>query len=524
MANENGGLILKNLQGYQENNNIGLPRGANPARVQAGNSYTSLVNKLHLIKLADNFPANETGYRNYSKFQPKTAFDLCKMGSSDTGAATYDIEDFIYCKHFGQPINKLITLRRFPLPCTDNIYDRTNQQEPDISRMVTYITQDTNKLEDLLSFSYGLRWKELNAEMEDARTEGDQSGFTGLSKKIMSFIDPVLAGNTLQGQNKLNYDPKHDQNKVYGPVDSITQTHIRDVGFDFTKEFDIVFDYDLQSWGGRSPEFALKDILANALATTYNNGKFWPGSRYWVGERPSQFLDKVRFMNPDNLDQFFSGGLKSLKGAISQFATKGSAIKQLKNAMSNGLAMAIGKLLDNIGRPSIIVMNSLLAAEPTGFWHLTIGNPYNPTMCIGNLLCTGVDVSFPTDSFGYGDFPTKIRFNVKLKPGQPKDGAGIEMMFNMGKSRIYYNPKSVKKESNNNIVSKQARSFYGYETAQIERTISDAFDFVADKVVVTTQNTYNAANNLLDNSKQNDSSNQPNLNLIDNNSAFRMFT
>lgn len=509
-----GTLVMRNLTGYQENNNIGLPKGADPARIHAGTSYTSLVNKLHLIKLADNFPANEKDYAGYSKFEPKTAYDLCKMGSEDTGAATYDIEDFIYCKNFGQPINKLITLRRFPYPCTDNIYDRTNQAEPDIARMVTYITQDVNKLDDLLAFSYGLRWKELNAEMEDARTEGDQSGFSGLSKKIMSFIDPVLAGNTLQGQNKLNYDPKHDQNKVYGPVDSITQTHIREVGFDFTKEFNIVFEYELQSWGGRGPEFAMKDVLANALATTYNNGKFWPGSRYWVGERPSQFLDKVKFMQPENLDQFFSDGMKSLKGAIQQFATKGSAIKQLKNAMSNGLAMAIGKLLDSIGRPSIIVMNSLLSAEPTGNWHLTIGNPYNPTMCIGNLLCTGVDVTFPTDNFSYGDFPNKIRFEVKLKPGQPKDKAGVEMMFNMGKSRIYYNPKSVAVESNNSVIAKQARSFYGYDSSSVMRSIDETFDFVAEKVVVTTQNTYNTTNNMLDNSKQPSTNNENNLDLI----------
>jgi hypothetical protein len=96
----------------------------------------------------------------------------------------------------------------------------------------------------------------------------------------MSFVDPVLAQNTLRGENKLNYDPKHDQNKVYGPVDSITSTNIRDVGFDYNQEFDLVFEYELRSYGGRTPEFAMKDVIANILATTYNNGKFWPGSRY----------------------------------------------------------------------------------------------------------------------------------------------------------------------------------------------------------------------------------------------------
>lgn len=507
---------------YERSNNLGVPKGAAPEKINSGEAYGSMVNKLHLIKLANNYPAMEEqiGRTRDERFAPKSAYDLCKMGSESTGAVQYDIEDFIYCKHFGQPINKMVTLRRFPYPCTDNIYDRTNQAEPDIARMVTYVTQDTNKIEELLGFSYNMKWKELNAEMEQGSTIGDQSGFEGLTKKIMTFIDPVLAGNTLQGSNKLNYDPKHDQNKVYGPVDSITQTHIRDVGFDFTKEFDLVFEYDLLSWGGRTAEFAMKDIIANVLATTYNNGKFWPGSRFWVGERPSQFINRLKFMQPDNIEEFFSGGLNELRAAAGKFGTKGSAIKQLKNVLQNGMAMALGKLLDSVGRPSIVVMNSLLSAEPTGFWHIMVGNPDNPTMCIGNLIITGVDVKFPSDAFGYGDFPTKLMVNIKLKPAQPKDKAGVEMMFNMGKQRIYYNPKTVTIEKNNSIISKSARSFYGYDAKSMETLLDNTFDFVADKVTTVVQSTTETINNLHDNSKTNEELNADKFNSMLANGAF----
>lgn len=475
---------VKFLQ-YEQSTNIGKPKGMSDAsfsRLSSDKTYGSLVNKLHLIKLAGNFPASDLNISKDSRFQPKTFIDLCKM--SGHGAHEYDAEDFLYVKKLDFPVNRLITLRRFPKPVTDNIYDKFNQAEPDIARMVTFFDQDTNKLDELLSFNYGMKWKELTSEMEQASAVGDQSGFTGFSKKVMSFVDPVLAKNTLMGENKLNYDPKHDQNKVYGPVDSITSTNIRDVGFDYNQEFDLVFEYELRSYGGRTPEFAMKDVIANILATTYNNGKFWPGSRYWVGERPSQFVDKMQFMNPDSIDEFLSGAYTNLKSAIGAFATKGSAIAQLKNAMSNGLAIALGKILDNVGRPSILVMNSLLSGEPTGYWHLTIGNPDNPIMCIGNLLCTNVEFKFPTDSLSYGDFPTKLQVNVKLKPGQPKDKAGIETMFNMGKQRIYHNPKSVKIEKNNNNISRKARRFYGFDDINsIKETINQVFDFVAENTV-----------------------------------------
>ena len=484
-ANEPFGLIEDNIP-YVLSNDIAIPKGANPALIREGNVYGSLVNKLHLIKLANNYPAMDTGYANNHMFAPKTFVDLCKMNES---AVQYDPEDFLYCKNLGFPINKLITLRRFPYPCTDNIYTRKNQAEPDIARMVTYFSQETNKLEDIMGFSYNMKWKQLTAEMEQASSIGDQSGFEGFMKKAMTIIDPTLAGNTLKGQNKLNYDPKHDQNKVYGPVDSLTETHIRDVGLEFTKDFDLTFEYEMRSISGRTPEFAFKDIIANVLATTYNNAKFWPGSRYWVGERPSQFLDKFKFMNPDQVETFLSQGYSQLKSALGNFKDGGSAIKALKNAMTNGITMALGKLLDKVGRPSILVMNSLLSGEPTGYWHLTIGNPDNPMMCIGNLICMGVDVTFPTDSLSYGDFPTKLMVKVKLKPAQPKDRAGIEMMFNMGKQRIYYNPKSVKVNRNNNNVTSGARGFFGFDTKDIETTLSQSFDFVADNVKVVTNQT-----------------------------------
>lgn len=409
-------------------------------RLQKGEKYRSRLNKRYLIKLNGISPDDSQNYKSAS-FQPKTFSDLCKM--THNGAQLYDVEDFLYCRNINYPINRLITLRRFALPVTDNIYDAFAQDRTDIARMVTFFDNNTNKLEDILTFTYGLNWREMTAEFETASMEGDQSGFSGNMKSIMSIIDPKLAQNSLRGQNKLNYDPKSDGNKIFGPVDSISKTHYRDIGMEFEKSFDLVFEYDLRSINGITPEFALKDVLANILATTFNDAKFWGGTRYYVGERPSQYIKNFDWMNPDSIDNFFQKGWDSLKSFYNGLKNKagGSKIQLIKNILMNGLAIGIGKMLDKVGRPSIPVMNSLLSGEPTGNWHITIGNPDNPIMCIGNLLLDNVEVSFPTDSLGFGDFPTKLKVTVKLKSGMPKDKAGIEMMFNHGRSRIYYQPE-----------------------------------------------------------------------------------
>ena len=486
-------------------------RGLHPtviAGLNKGESSVSILNKLHLIKLAGGYPGMEIDIPNHKKFfEPKTVIDLCQMNKKED-AVRYDIDDFVYCKNVGLPINRLITLRRFPFPCTDNIFDK-EQDWHDIARMVTYITQDTNKMEDLLSFSYALRWKALNAEMEQASMFGDQSGVSGFMKKVATLFDKQLQANAVSGRSSggpmSQYDPKFDQNRVYGPVDSISETHIRDVGLEFTKEFEITFDYEMRSINGRTAEYAFKDIIANVLACTYNNGKFWGGSRYWVGERPTNFMRKIAYMNSDNAWAILHQATKQIKqAATSLFGTKQRALDTLKRLVNGAFAIAMGKILDSVGRPGIIAMNSLLSSEPVGNWHLTIGNPSNPIMVMGNLMMTGVDFKFPTDCLSYGDFPNKMQIVVKLKPAQPKDRAGIEMMFNHGRRRLYYTPRGAKskylkharKEARtiNDITGKNSdgepiRNFFGMEDNALDTTLYETHDFLARDTIETLAHT-----------------------------------
>lgn len=475
--------------------NVGDVRGVRSEEKSRWNNkskgvfHGSLVNKIHLIRLPKNIPATD---KDYSKnFKAKTFFDLCK---SNTNVSQYDPDDFLYCKNLGLPINRLITLRRFPYACTDNIFDKYNQSHPDIARMVTFFTDETNKLEDILQMSFGLRWKELTAEMEPHSMQGNQTGLSGFLDKIMPYIDPVLAKNTLRGENSRNFNPMYDQNKVYGPVDSINATNVRDVGLNYDKEFTIVFEYELRSYNGRTPEYAMRDVLANALAVTFNNAKFWGGARFWVGERPTQYLSKFQgILNPTSVDEWVGKARDGWKSVVAQFAG-GSATSKIqrlagaigdivKNIAGNAMAVGIGTILDKVGRASIITSNSLLSGEPIGNWHLTVGNPENPIMCIGNLICIGVDLKFPTEELSYGEFPTKMQFDVRLKPGMAKDKAGVETMFNMGRQRIYHNPKKINVTKNKDLApNERVNRNYHNEEGEIEsekilHTFNESFDF-----------------------------------------------
>jgi hypothetical protein len=193
----------------------------------------------------------------------------------------------------------------------------------------------------------------------------------------------------------------------------------------------------------------------------------------------------MQHTNTDQMDKMLYNGMGDLKNAVKQFASKGSTLETIKKVIQGSAAMALGKIADTVGRASIPTMNSLLSGEPTGNWHVTIGNPQNPIMCIGNLLMTGVDIKFPTDTLSYGDFPTAIQVNVKLKPGMARGRAEIEMMFNTGQQRIYWAPAEIK-QVKNKVLNRDGRNFLGADNGILMDMSSNIYDFLKDKVKVVT--------------------------------------
>lgn len=478
----------------EESKNIKIPRGVKEEDWKEfintdvrGQFKGSLVNKIHLIRVSG-VPASDKDEFYRMNQQAKKFSDLCQPGKF--GVIQYDPDDFLYCKYLGMPLNRMITLRRFPYAVTDNIYDTFNQSHPDMARMVTFFTDEVNKLDELLSVSFGLRWKELNAETETVQI-GGTNGITSGSwlARILPYIDPVAAKDRLRGEEAREYNPLHDQNKVYGPVDSINKTHIRDIGFDLDKEFSIVFEYELRSYGGRTPEYVMRDIIANALAVTFNNGHFWGGARIWTGHRPTQYLKTFQgILNPEKLDGYISKAREGLKGVLADLFGNhgGSKIQALKNALGsvlkNAAMVGLGEILDKVGRAAIPQINSLLSGEPVGNWHLTIGHPEDPIMCIGNLMCKNVEIKFPTDELSFGNFPTKLEITVKLEPAMPKDRAGLETIYNRGRERIYQNPKRVKvfkSKANQLDPARRTKRVYNptLDNNMIQQTFDETYDF-----------------------------------------------
>lgn len=482
-------VLPKGLEQVEEED--GSTRTVQPESLPRSNSSPYNAIRLRTID-GRQYPLTDEDSRNFNFFDKVTARELIEK---PRGASIYSVHDFVNLSKYGLiPNNRLITLRRFAFPIADDIFSVKSQSEPDIARMLTYSDNETNKLSDVLSFTCGVRWKELKSTTEQNSMIGSQSGISGFMGGAMKLIDPTFGKQSLQGQNRLNYDPLHDQNRVYGPVDSIDSMHIREIGLNFDQQFILTFEYDIKSIDGKNQKAVFMDILSNILLCTTNDAKFWGGARYWTGTRPTKYMHNLKFLAPDSFEDFLQGATTQFKSFIGQYSGPGgarNAKETLKQIATNAFNLGFGKLLDKIGRPGIPVSNSLLTGNPTGEWHITVGNPLNPILAAGDLILMSSAITFG-DELGYDDFPTKIKCELTLQHNKPRGRAEIESMFNCGKGRMYFKPESLNKKSKIPATSSQPHllsdtistavdaAFGDYDNAAVKRNAKAVWSFLKD--------------------------------------------
>ena len=394
-------------------------------------------------------------------------------------------------RKFTRPVGDNINTR---LPKSDTPYNFN--QSMDVGRLVTWFGNGDNKLEDIIKYNYVATFKPLDSKIQPVDSQEDEES-TGIIGKMVNTINPKynqamsqgrtgshnfisqLGGRYLStsfanfargGQYERHqiFTP-YDQHKVYEPKNTIQSTHVYEGKLTFSQEFTIKFSYKLRAYDNINPRAAFLDLIGNILAVTYRSGTFWGGSRMFRGAPPNKvgtakvnaFLDRTfdtlggigNNLLSGNLD--IGGTLGSIWGAVKQIAsdafntakslalgntsTKGKSPLQVIGAIvkHTGLWSGVqGMIKNGLGRPAVYALDSLLTGDNVGLWHLTIGNPRNPIMSIGNLI---IDKSEITQSgpLGLDDFPTDLMVSVSLKHGRPRDSAEIQKMYTKGSGPIY---------------------------------------------------------------------------------------
>ena len=404
-------------------------------------------------------------------------------------------------RKFTRPVGDNINTR---LPKSDTPYNFN--QSMDVGRLVTWFGNGDNKLEDIIKYNYAATFTQLDSKIQQVDSQEDEES-TGIIGKMVNTINPRYNQAMSQGRTGAhnfisqlggrylstsfaNFErggqyerheifTPYDQHKVYEPKNTIQSTHVYEGKLTFSQEFTIKFSYKLRAYDNINPRAAFLDLIGNILAVTYRSGTFWGGSRMFRGAPPNKvgtakvnaFLDRTfdtlggigNNLLSGNLD--IGGTLGSIWGAVKQIAsdafntakslalgntsTKGKSPLQVIGAIvkHTGLWSGVqGMIKNGLGRPAVYALDSLLTGDNVGLWHLTIGNPRNPIMSIGNLI---IDKSEITQSgpLGLDDFPTDLMVSVSLKHGRPRDSAEIQKMYTKGSGPIY-TPLGAKAASN----------------------------------------------------------------------------
>jgi len=446
--------------------------------IHEGEAVRSHFNKWTLFKyknisgLSENSQGSEvsdkysTVVNSTSPYIAPTANNIVQYSENiDSLAFKYSLTDFIQCEHYGQISNNyMVTLRRFGYPIADDLIaprqmgpdgEPIDVTQPDIARAITWLSPALgNDLKEILKFNVGIPWKEEESAVQTIQAGKKNRGAVGAmidGSPIFQAIENGINGYNADQTQRANaqgggFDPLKETypNTVYGPLNVIKNIMAREQGLKFEQEFKLTFHYDLRGYGNTSPKVAFMDSMANLLALTYNNAPFWGGAVRYTGSGSlgKPFGDYELLRSGD-----YEGFLKGLGSQLSNAVSTGFA--DISKAFETG-NLGDSKILNNViggglmklfnGPQGGAIVNSLLTGDPTGQWHLTIGNPLNPIMMVGNLACTDSSFSFE-GPFGYEDFPSKLKVEITLKPARMRDKGEIESMFNAGKGRMYLQPE-----------------------------------------------------------------------------------
>ena len=193
------------------------------------------------------------------------------------------------------------------------------------------------------------------------------------------------------------------------------------------------------------------DILCNFLILTGNYGVFWGGATIFYGEQNiANQYGNPEFLRKGQYGKYISSMWDDVKQGFHQLQDKvvqeekgeAGTLKNYLNIAGDLLKGGLTAFIGNIFGGALGVAGSsqvpgaLLSGAPSGYWHLTVGNPLDPIAMMGNMAVTKTTVQI-SDVLGNDDFPTEIKFTVDLEHCRPRDNAGIETMFNAGKGRFY---------------------------------------------------------------------------------------
>jgi len=391
------------------------------------------------IKYTSEYPINKSFQTDKEDINPYTEI----INKLDGKSKKLKYSDFAYLSDLGvYPINRLVILRRF----NENVSvvnDLDDINEEPISVLISWISPEDEKMFNL-SFheewtnQTNFFWDEF-AKMVKGVTGINASKLTSLPGwsqgflynflKSAGFVDPnndkndylpvgdpnvlrqsktrSLEGQGLKSDISLNFKSQYEQKYIKGidPGEAMLKI-ISNIFAMGTSEMRYIFDSN-------------SSVLNNLKDTVYHNNTIsgWTGTILNLMEN---FVGTLMGMMSERDD-----GITLIKNKNNN--EKGSFINE---KLIKPLNMAIQRYRWNL-KSSL----ALTTGDPTTPWHLTVGNPLNPLLSIGNIHLTNGSIDFGNE-MNFNNLPDKIRVSFNVGFGRPLGRMELMDIFNIKYERL----------------------------------------------------------------------------------------
>lgn len=359
-------------------------------------SAASMVHPYALIKLAGSVEGNKT-YLIDSSTQRKwyeiegssddtsyaknpTTKTLIVWGQEDSlGRFPYSFQDFVFCKYWNKiQNNRMITLRRYAAPVTDNVIPANYDSEgklldkpfSPLATAVTYFGEETgNKLSDILSFTVGYKWDEAKGDLWNMSSTQNEAGGnvfgsnvswlnTGLGaiSKMLGIFGDLAGTSQIDSTAAMGLPPDPYasggayENRIIGPVNVIDTVKKRARGLEFSNDgLKLTFEYVARPIAGVNNKAIMLDLLSNILVMTSASGMWFGGVQRYRNTSPAIYP----WRGKDSLNKLYSGQLLGKDGAFM------GMINEALNGSSNMYSSFLQDFMDSAAKTAKSLVNTI---------------------------------------------------------------------------------------------------------------------------------------------------------------------
>jgi len=369
--------------------------------------------------------------------------------------------DFAYLRFLGvYPNNRLIVCRKFGAPIGNDL--STANINP-VSTILTWRLPG----EDFFDISFGEEWKEAEASFKKVLNDiGDQFRAPGIGDGAEGGFGVVpLPGFTEIWQRQIMkslgiVDDTGADIIPSGNPNLIKEAKMRSTigddeagaGLNCTISVKVVAEYEQKFIGGLDPTKAFYDIIGNIAKFGTQNSVFYLNGGGKASDEAKKLLSKLKTDPRGAIGDFIKGVVESLKAlkdkilkALGLDKKEDDGEDEEKDPAEESSSM-FDKFIDTLlsaitgivkkFETRILGIINALTGEPSGNYHVTIGNPKRPLFCSGDMIVKEVSLKFG-ETLAFNDLPSRITAEFTMTNARAIGLQEIMARFAQGQGRSY---------------------------------------------------------------------------------------